>query len=446
MKQPGQPRPHNRDRASGDTKMTTQIAVLNRLGVALATDSAAIICDGAAMKVFHSADKLFELSRRFPVALMVNGGGDCFGVPWELLIKDFRESPGAAAHRSISDWAREFVRFVEARQEIAAEAARGYVKTLMENELFALRKEATTRLWALESGSLDVATRLPPIIDTVISDRRKQLSEIQAAKSLEAVSDDEILAEYVELFKQGIHAPRLLPFPIPEDLERSLCFLLVDALRAMDQSDFSTGLICAGYGDGDNYPSVASIVVGGYVTGRLKCSDVSDRATIASPRFGHAASFAQTDVIERLLSGADPTFIKKTAEFLSDAAERLAPLIHDACAPSAAREPRGVEEMEIKRILDMIREEYISDAAPRLQREFREEFERTIALMPKQELIELAEALINITAVERKATASEGAVGGPIDVAFISKHEGFVWIKRKHYFEPRFNARYFWRE
>ena len=69
-----------------------------------------------------------------------------------------------------------------------------------------------------------------------------------------------------------------------------------------------------------------------------------------------------------------------------------------------------------------------------------------IALMPKQELIELAEALVSITAVERKATPDEGTVGGLIDVAFITKHEGFVWIKRKHYFEAKMNLRYFWRK
>jgi len=42
--------------------------------------------------------------------------------------------------------------------------------------------------------------------------------------------------------------------------------------------------------------------------------------------------------------------------------------------------------------------------------------------------------LISITAIERKATASEAAVGGPTDV-LSSKTRGFVWIKRKHYFE-----------
>jgi hypothetical protein len=31
------------------------------------------------------------------------------------------------------------------------------------------------------------------------------------------------------------------------------------------------------------------------------------------------------------------------------------------------------------------------------------------------------------------------SVGGPIDVAVISKGDGFIWIKRKHYFKPEFN-------
>ena len=38
-------------------------------------------------------------------------------------------------------------------------------------------------------------------------------------------------------------------------------------------------------------------------------------------------------------------------------------------------------------------------------------------------------------------------VGGPIDVAVISKGDGFIWIKRKHYFStelnPCFNQNYF---
>jgi hypothetical protein len=34
-------------------------------------------------------------------------------------------------------------------------------------------------------------------------------------------------------------------------------------------------------------------------------------------------------------------------------------------------------------------------------------------------------------------------VAGPIDVAVISKGDGLVWIKRKHYFKPELNYHFF---
>ena len=114
-------------------------------------------------------------------------------------------------------------------------------------------------------------------------------------------------------------------------------------------------------------------------------------------------------------------------------------------APKISQKRKKSEAEFMEQILLLIKERYVNEIAPALQLEFRTEFERMIALMPKMELIELAEALVSITVIERKATFNEGTVGGPIDVAFITKHEGFVWIKRKHYFEPELNPRYFWR-
>lgn len=96
-------------------------------------------------------------------------------------------------------------------------------------------------------------------------------------------------------------------------------------------------------------------------------------------------------------------------------------------------------------IADTVAEEFKSDTVEKLRSSFSQQFDDMVAMMPKQELIELAEALVSITAVERKASSDEGTVGGPIDVAFITKHEGVVWIKRKHYFEAARNPRYFWR-
>jgi len=42
--------------------------------------------------------------------------------------------------------------------------------------------------------------------------------------------------------------------------------------------------------------------------------------------------------------------------------------------------------------------------------------------------------------------AAAVVVVGPVDVAVISKGDGLIWIKRKHYFAPDLNHRYFDRD
>ncbi len=55
----------------------------------------------------------------------------------------------------------------------------------------------------------------------------------------------------------------------------------------------------------------------------------------------------------------------------------------------------------------------------------------------------MAESLVNLTAFKRKVSDDTETVGGPIDVAIISKADGFIWVKRKHYFAKELNHHYF---
>jgi hypothetical protein len=54
----------------------------------------------------------------------------------------------------------------------------------------------------------------------------------------------------------------------------------------------------------------------------------------------------------------------------------------------------------------------------------------------------LAETLISLQSLKEKLTKPSETVGGPIDVAVITRNEGLVWIKRKHFFDPKLNSRY----
>jgi hypothetical protein len=59
-----------------------------------------------------------------------------------------------------------------------------------------------------------------------------------------------------------------------------------------------------------------------------------------------------------------------------------------------------------------------------------------------EEMAHLAENLVSLESLKEKMTRSTETVGGPVDVAAITKSEGFVWIRRKLYFDPALNPRY----
>jgi hypothetical protein len=59
--------------------------------------------------------------------------------------------------------------------------------------------------------------------------------------------------------------------------------------------------------------------------------------------------------------------------------------------------------------------------------------------MPIQDTIDLAEFLVHLTIMYSRFSPGAPTVGGPIESAAITKHEGFKWVKRKHYYDRRFN-------
>lgn len=87
----------------------------------------------------------------------------------------------------------------------------------------------------------------------------------------------------------------------------------------------------------------------------------------------------------------------------------------------------GYEEEEINRINQGLRE--------------RLTIPLVLPAMPIMDAISLAEFLVEATMNFSKFKLGAPTVGGPIDVAAITKYEGFKWVKRKHYFENRYNPR-----
>lgn len=61
------------------------------------------------------------------------------------------------------------------------------------------------------------------------------------------------------------------------------------------------------------------------------------------------------------------------------------------------------------------------------------------APMPFPDAIELAKYLVEVTTGFSHFLLGPDTVGGPIEVAGVNRHEGFKWIRRKHYYSPELN-------
>jgi len=63
------------------------------------------------------------------------------------------------------------------------------------------------------------------------------------------------------------------------------------------------------------------------------------------------------------------------------------------------------------------------------------------AAMPVQDAISLADFLVDVTKRYVRFLPGADTVGGDTDVCVVTKHEGFKWVRRKHYFDRVLNPR-----
>ena len=63
----------------------------------------------------------------------------------------------------------------------------------------------------------------------------------------------------------------------------------------------------------------------------------------------------------------------------------------------------------------------------------------TIPAMPIQDAIDVARFLVDTASRFARYGIGPETIGGPTEIAAITKHEGFKWISRKHYYSPDLN-------
>jgi hypothetical protein len=422
--------------------MTTEAVVINRIGVALATDSAVTISGRGKSKVFDTGDKLFELDLQYPVGLMINGNMDWLGVPWELIIKDFRERENPERRDTLEGTLDQFLTFAREHKAYTEEAETRFVCGVALQLFAEVKRAASARLF--EDGSVapddDVSDKILELITDAARRRRDQFQAAKRADSLTGLTVEQVLKAHTRSLGAMIKHS-FAPITVKRSVANILKRMVAAALLSSRRSSFTTGIIVTGYAPGDLFPSLAIASVDSAVCGILKFSREEGLTIDRTDTPGRVISFAQTDVADRILSGADQQFVNKTGDFIKASLTKSKQAVVDALAGAGMASDAAAAVLDV--IIEATSTEFKTEFWEDARETFQNDFNEMVALMPKQETIELAEAIVSITAIERKASSEQATVGGPVDVAFITRHEGFVWIKRKHYFEKDLNPRYF---
>jgi hypothetical protein len=202
-----------------------------------------------------------------------------------------------------------------------------------------------------------------------------------------------------------------------------------------------SGIVIAGFGEKEIFPSIEAVSIEGMVDNKLIYFSFSSH-TLDYKKGAVVVPFAQSDMITTFMEGIAPECKQFHERFIFKLLEAYPEVIVDVL-----KKYNYAEKTELKGKLRNANQEIIKELNTELNKFIRKEYVNpvidVVKILPKDELAVMAETLVSLTSFKRKVSNQVETVGGPVDVAVISKGDGFIWIKRKHYFKPELNPQFF---
>ena len=202
-----------------------------------------------------------------------------------------------------------------------------------------------------------------------------------------------------------------------------------------------SGIAIAGFGKAEWYPSLAEVNIASDSKGNPK-ADVSTTTLHPASRPALIRPLAQRDMIDQFITGIETGYVDYITDLLDTFLGRGVDAISDILSDAYPSSHKDAIRDSIVSWNQQLTENFLQELIQFRDANYARPIVETAATLPKEQLAEMAEALINITALNRRVSSQEETVGGPVDVAVITKGDGLVWMKRKHYFPPELNAAY----
>lgn len=430
--------------------MTAEVAVMNKYGVALAADSAVSIMTAGNTKVYNS-NKLFMLSKYRPVGIMIYGNAELMSLPWETIIKNYRKDLGEASFKKLSEYIENFLAYLHNNTFLFPEREQeDYVYGITLNSCREIKGMIDRRVEeATHKGSKVPATEIERISNRTIKEISDFILSRPLLPTLPATYEKDVSNKYVKIIGQAIDdvfAKHKLSQTARRQLQRiSVSLFVRDTFGIRDTSGneliASSGIVFAGFGDDELFPSTVAYNVEGVVNGALKYKE-GFNASIDTNQSAALLAFAQQEMVRGFMMGVSPEYREMLEEYLRNLFDKYPEELVKNFKHLKAGEKAALLT-KLKGIGGTITSTFWSNVDKWIQERNVNPILNTVAVLPIDELASMAESLVNLTSFKRRVTLVAETVGGPIDVAVISRGDGFIWIKRKHYFEAAANPHFF---
>ena len=422
--------------------MTAEIAIMNKTAVALATDSAVTIEQIGDKKVYNSANKLFALSKYYPIGIMLYGSADFMGIPWETIIKIYRNKLGKQKFDTLKEHADNFVDFLDNGNPLFPDSEQEkYLRNTIIGYFYQIKEEIYEEVRsAIDDEGRIEDSQIEQITSDVIGRHYDRWNSFDLLPSIPKTHIKDIISKYGSIIDE-IKNKMLGKLPISKKSSEQSNEISTSLFSKNLFSPSKSGIVIAGFGEKDVFPVLKSFLLDGIVNDRLKYLEDA-KAEINSDSSASISAFAQKEMVMAFMNGIDPDYSGYNKNYLSKIFDKYPDKIVERI-PNLSESGRKALRENLKQESDRIFKEYQEWEEKYIIQNHVKPIIDMVAVLPKDELAVMAESFVHLTSFKRKITMGAETVSEPIDVAVNSKGDGFVWIKRKHYFKPELNPHFF---
>lgn len=399
--------------------MTSELVILTPSAVALAADSAVTLDN---RKIYNGINKLFMLSNEPPIGIMTYNNTRFLNIPFETIIKEFRRYSDKEKFETLKDFQKglnEYLGCITTKSDFKFsfdQKIEDFIANF--NPINDLDEDFYQRMINFSTPN-----------DTITQEVYKSFSQENLEKT--RIKLKKISETYKNKGNYDIFIENFIKFFIWEKFVNNF-----------------TGIVLAGFETDKLFPSCIEYkIIYLYDEKFITCDYVENEVSLEKDGDVVVKSFAQSDVIMTFLNSIDFNTKSQILNFFNEInanyANKLIEMIQtnenidDESKQEVLKEITNFNEnneslnIEFVNFIKLIENQHV---APIL---------RSIGALPYEELSNLCESLIKITSLKRKVQSDLETVGGDVDVAIITKGDGFIWTKRKHYFDGNLNHQFF---